>query len=125
VVAGGRHAGIDRTRDGFRARLVRPSSRDLHVPSVDRLFRTSAEAAGAAVVGVILTGMGDDGREGMLAIVGCGGHTIAESEQTAVVYGMPREAIEAHAAREVLPLDQIAAAIVRALRCAARSGQTP
>jgi two-component system, chemotaxis family, protein-glutamate methylesterase/glutaminase len=122
VVAGGRHAGIQRSDGGFHARLFRPSPRDLHVPSVDRLFRTAVEAAGAGTVGVVLTGMGDDGREGMLSIVARGGHTIAESEQTAVVYGMPREAIEARAATEVLPLDEIPAAIVRALRRLGRAG---
>lgn len=82
----------------------------LYRPSVDRLFNSAAEVCGSRTVGVVLTGMGDDGSRGLAAIRAAGGRTIAESESTAVIFGMPRAA--AKSAERVLPLPQIASGLV-------------
>jgi two-component system chemotaxis response regulator CheB len=78
-----------------------------HVPSVDVLFRSAVKARPAGVLGVLLTGMGDDGAEGLSLIRAQGGITIAESEESCAVYGMPRAAVERGAAQYVLPLLEI------------------
>jgi two-component system, chemotaxis family, protein-glutamate methylesterase/glutaminase len=80
---------------------------------VDVLFRSVAETFGAAAVGILLTGMGDDGAAGLLEMHGAGAHTIAQDEASSVVFGMPREAIARGAADEVTALDRIAERIVR------------
>jgi two-component system chemotaxis response regulator CheB len=84
------------------------SPTDRYVPSGDRLLRSAAAAAGARSFGIILTGMGDDGVEGAKAIRAAGGTVIAESQETAVVYGMPQAIVRAGLANKVLPLAQIA-----------------
>jgi two-component system chemotaxis response regulator CheB len=83
-----------------------------HRPSVDVLFRSAARYAGQNAVGVILTGMGDDGARGMLEMKQAGAKTIAQDEATCVVFGMPKEAIKLGAADKVLPLQSIAGAIL-------------
>ncbi|MCS6861098.1 MAG: chemotaxis response regulator protein-glutamate methylesterase [Abditibacteriales bacterium] len=83
-------------------------------PSVDVLFQSVARSAGCNAVGVILTGMGADGAKGLLAMRRAGAHTIAQDEQTSVVFGMPKEAIALGAAAEVVPLPHIADAALRA-----------
>jgi two-component system chemotaxis response regulator CheB len=80
-------------------------------PSVDVLFSSVAEAARADAVGVLLTGMGNDGAQGLLKMRQAGARTIAQNEATCVVYGMPREAVELGAAAQVLPLPAIAEAM--------------
>lgn len=87
-----------------------------HRPSVDVLFRSAARAAGGNAIGVLMTGMGDDGARGLLEMREAGAHTIAQDEQTSVVFGMPREAIRLGAACKVAPLDELAAEIL--LACA-------
>jgi two-component system, chemotaxis family, protein-glutamate methylesterase/glutaminase len=82
-------------------------------PSVDRLFRSVARAVGPRACGVVLTGMGQDGREGAGAIRRAGGLVLAESADTAVVYGMPLAAAESGAVDEVLPLGELPARIAR------------
>ncbi len=82
-----------------------------HRPSVDVLFRSAARYAGKNVIGVILTGMGDDGAKGMLEMHEAGAHTIAQDENTCVVFGMPKEAIDLNGVDKILPLDQIAPAV--------------
>ncbi len=79
-----------------------------HRPSVDVLFRSAANAAGANALGIILTGMGKDGAQGMLEMRQAGSHTIAQDEASCVVFGMPREAIAVGGACEVMPLQNIA-----------------
>jgi len=86
----------------------------LHRPSADVLFHSMAEHCGAAGIGVILTGMGDDGTSGLLALRRSGGVTIAQDEATSAVYGMPKAAYESGAAAQVLPLSEVAAAVLRA-----------
>jgi len=76
-------------------------------PSADTLFESAAEAYGAATVGILLTGMGRDGGEGARRIVDAGGITLVQNEETSVVYGMPKAAVDAGGASEVLPLDAI------------------
>lgn len=115
VAPGGRHLEIRRARDGqLRAAVIaaEPARRG-HVPSVDRLFASVAEALGDRACGVVLTGMGQDGREGIRALKQRGALTIGESEDTAVIYGMPQAAAETGALDEVLPLDRIGDRIVR------------
>jgi two-component system chemotaxis response regulator CheB len=91
-----------------------------HRPSCDALFASAAASFGARALGVLLTGMGDDGAEGLAAIAAAGGLTIAQDEETSAVFGMPRAAIERGAARLVLPLDRIPRAIGEACRISAR-----
>ncbi len=85
-----------------------------HRPSVDVLFRSAARYAGRNAVGVIMTGMGDDGARGMLEMKEAGAFTIAQDESTSVVFGMPQEAIKRKAVDKVLPLGGIAQAVLRA-----------
>jgi two-component system chemotaxis response regulator CheB len=91
----------------YYAKLSPPSSADRYVPSGDRLLRTAA-IAGVRCVGIVLTGMGDDGVEGARAIRQAGGTVIAESAETAVVYGMPGAVVRQGLATKELPLPQIA-----------------
>jgi two-component system chemotaxis response regulator CheB len=81
---------------------------------VDVLFSSVADAARADAVGVLLTGMGNDGAQGLLKMRQAGARTIAQNEPTCVVYGMPREAVELGAAQQVLPLPAIAEAMLAA-----------
>jgi two-component system, chemotaxis family, protein-glutamate methylesterase/glutaminase len=87
-----------------------------HRPSVDVLFRSAAHSVGANGLGIIMTGMGDDGAHGLLEMKQVGALTVAQDEATSVVFGMPKEAIALGAADKVLPLDKLAAEIVRAGR---------
>ena len=84
-----------------------------HRPSVDVLFRSVAKHAGRNAVGVILTGMGDDGARGLLEMAEAGAETIAQDEATCVVYGMPREAKRMGAVRVTLPVGEIADALLK------------
>ena len=84
-----------------------------HRPSVDVLFRSTARYAGKNAVGVIMTGMGDDGAKGMLEMKEAGAGTIAQDEESCVVFGMPKKAIELDAIDRVLPLKAIAGAVMR------------
>ena len=94
---------------------------DGHRPSVNVTFRSAAEYYGEAAIGVLLTGMGRDGGEGMQALVRTGALTIAQDEASCVVFGMPRDAVERGAARVVLPLNDIARALIEASGPPARS----
>jgi two-component system, chemotaxis family, protein-glutamate methylesterase/glutaminase len=93
-----------------------PSGRERYVPNADRLLCSVARAAGANSIAVILTGMGDDGTEGAREIAKAGGIVLAESEETAVVYGMPRAAVQAGVVRRSLPLGAIGAYLNDLLR---------
>ena len=84
-----------------------------HRPSVDVLFRSAARYAGSNAVGIIMTGMGDDGANGMLEMKQAGAYTIAQDEKTCIVFGMPHEAIKRDAVNKVLPLGAIASVAVR------------
>ena len=95
-----------------RLRISHEAERHSCRPSVDILFESLAHEYGATAAVCLLTGMGRDGAAGMLAVRNAGGRTIAQDEASCVVYGMPREAVQLGAAERVLPLDQIAPALV-------------
>jgi len=115
VAPGGLHMVLRHVGAGYRV-IVKDGPRVCYQrPSVDVLFSSVAEQAGANAVGVILTGMGSDGASGLLRIRQGGAHTIAQDEESCVVFGMPREAIRMGAAAQVLPLDKISASILRHL----------
>ena len=113
VAPGGSHLEVRRDRGALVAVLAAGErggpGPGRYVPSVDRLFASAARELGARVCGVVLTGMGNDGRAGAEAIRAAGGLVLAESEDTAVVYGMPRSAAASGSVDEVLGLTEIAA----------------
>ncbi len=115
VAPGGGHLELAGEAENARFRVSPRLPADLYSPSVDRLFKSASSVFGARTVAVILTGMGSDGREGIVAVRDGGGRTIAESKDTAVVFGMPREAAESGSVEQVLPLGEIPEALVRAL----------
>lgn len=84
-----------------------------HRPSVDVLFRSAARYAGPNAIGVIMTGMGDDGARGMAEMKETGAYNIAQDEKTCIVYGMPNEAVKRNAVDRIMPLGDIAAAVLR------------
>jgi two-component system chemotaxis response regulator CheB len=105
----GRHLVFARGAAGPEVGLASEPTGGAHVPSVDVLFSAAAQAFGPDVVGVVLTGMGADGREGAREIVAAGGTVVAESESSCAVYGMPRAVVEAGLASAVWSVDEIAA----------------
>lgn len=123
VFAGGRK-NLEVVRRGESlALLQRAAPPDTpHVPSADALFHSAARAAGSRAWGVLLTGMGKDGAEGLLEIQRMGGLTIAQDEATCAVYGMPRAAVSLGAAAEVLPLPLIGPYLARAAVVRAKPG---
>ncbi len=115
IAPGGHHLAVSRDRTGLIAGLEPRSSRDMYAPSADRMMISVAEACGPAALGVVLTGMGKDGADGAVAIKKGRGQCLAESEESAVIFGMPQAAIRTGAVDKVLPLSGMAAEI--ALRC--------
>jgi two-component system chemotaxis response regulator CheB len=116
VAPGGKHMTLERSASGLRVRVREGPRVSGHKPSVDVLFHSTAAAAQANAVGVLLTGMGRDGAEGLGAMRSAGAHTIAQDEASSVVFGMPRAAIETGAAKEVAGLGEMARRITRALQ---------
>ena len=116
VAPGGRHLSVEPGRPGAPPRVrvtsPRPGERR-YCPSIDLLFESAARVLGKRVCAVVLTGMGNDGRDGLRLVKEAGGLTLAESEETAVVYGMPREAAASGRVDEVVSLDAMAARLVR------------
>jgi two-component system chemotaxis response regulator CheB len=108
VIPGHSHGLVRRSGTGYCVELVDGLPVCRHRPSVEVLFRSTAQAAGPFAAGVIMTGMGDDGARGLLEMREAGSLTIAQNEATCVVFGMPREAIRRGAARYVIPLEAIA-----------------
>jgi two-component system chemotaxis response regulator CheB len=111
VAPTGRHVVVQ----GRRVTLVDAPPVSLHCPSATMLFRSIATSYGAQAIGVLLTGMGDDGAAGLLDMKRAGALTIAQDEGSSVVFGMPGEAIRIGAVDHILPPDQIAAAILEQL----------
>jgi len=107
IAPGGMHLDLVRVEDGVRTALVPRAEADHYVPSIDRLFRSAAGAFGGAVLAVVLTGMGNDGAAGVRAVRAVGGRTLAESRETAIVYGMPKEAVDTGCVDAELPLDEL------------------
>jgi two-component system chemotaxis response regulator CheB len=113
LAPGHSHLAVQRMAGGgWQCRLARSEPVNRHRPSVDVLF-DSAVQAGAAAVGVLLTGMGKDGARGLLAMRRAGAWTIAQDQSSCVVYGMPREAVSIGAVCEVVPLGEIAARLLQ------------
>ncbi|GAA0304729.1 protein-glutamate methylesterase/protein-glutamine glutaminase [Rhodovulum strictum] len=108
IAPGDRHLVLRRVGKGYRAELRSGPCVSRHRPSVDVLFRSVAQAAGQGGLGVLLTGMGDDGAAGMAEMRAAGAWTIAQDEASCVVYGMPRAAEELGAVCQSLALDRIA-----------------
>jgi len=121
IAPGGRHLEVEVTGGRPMTRVVPNLGEDRYAPSVDRLFESAAKTYGPDLVGVILTGMGDDGRRGVQAVKASGGFVIAESEETAVIFGMPQQAIRTGAVDRVLPLDEIARSIQRGVSASLES----
>jgi len=112
IAPGNRHLRLRRSGAHYTVEVAEGPLVCRHRPSVDVLFRSVAQAAGPNAVGVILTGMGNDGAQGLLEMRRSGAATLAQDEATCVVFGMPREAIAADAVDEVLPLPRIATAML-------------
>jgi two-component system chemotaxis response regulator CheB len=113
VAPAGKHLKLVRKNGRTLIRLSTEPSGFLHKPSVDIMMESVAEACGRKTLGVLLTGMGIDGAKGMRAIKDAGGRTIAESEETCIVYGMPKAAVEHGAADRVVPLHGIVDTILK------------
>jgi two-component system chemotaxis response regulator CheB len=113
VAPGNRHLSVVREGGRLVARVDDGPLVSRHRPSVDVLFRSAAQAVGRGVVAALLTGMGADGAEGLLELRQAGAMTLAQSEATCVVFGMPKEAIARGAAVEVVGLPHVAGALLR------------
>ena len=116
VAPGGWHLEVAEDQNGYYVRLQDGQTVNYQRPSVDVLFHSVVKTAAGNAVGIILTGMGQDGSEGMLAMKEVGAFTIAQDEATSVVFGMPGAAIERGAVEVVAPLDDIARILLSALR---------
>ncbi len=113
IAPGNRHLLLKRSGARYYVEVKEGPLVNRHRPSVDVLFRSTSRYAGKNSIGIIMTGMGDDGARGLLEMKEAGAHTIAQDEKSCVVFGMPKEAIKLGAANKVLPLEQIATHIYR------------
>ncbi|TAN51241.1 MAG: chemotaxis response regulator protein-glutamate methylesterase [Methylococcaceae bacterium] len=112
IAPGGYHMLLKRSGAYYHVEIVSGPQVSRHRPSVDVLFRSVAKFAGRNAMGVIMTGMGDDGVKGMLEMHQAGSPTVAQDEASCVVYGMPKEAVKAGAVDQVMPLSSIPLAIM-------------
>jgi two-component system chemotaxis response regulator CheB len=115
IAAGDHHLELTRSAGGARTRLHQGPPVNFCRPSVDVTFRSAVQVYGGDVLGVVLTGMGSDGRAACADLVDAGGTVLVQDEPTSVVWGMPGAVATAGLAHAVLPLDEIAAAISRAV----------
>ncbi|MFZ2197449.1 MAG: chemotaxis response regulator protein-glutamate methylesterase [Thermodesulfovibrionales bacterium] len=113
IAPGNRHTMLKRSGARYYVEVKDGPLVCRHRPSVDVLFRSAARYAGKNAVGVIMTGMGDDGAKGMFEMKNAGAYTIAQDEATSVVFGMPNEAIKLGAVDRVCPLENIAHEVIR------------
>jgi two-component system chemotaxis response regulator CheB len=113
IAPGGMQMEIRRIAEGLQLRTFTAKTSDLYAPSVDRLLTTASDACGERLVAIIMTGMGDDGAQAIRKVRERGGRTIAESPQSAIIFGMPNEAIKTGCIDQVLPLADIPRAIQR------------
>jgi two-component system, chemotaxis family, protein-glutamate methylesterase/glutaminase len=116
IAPGSHHMRLTRAGDVYTIRLGSDPPVRRHRPSVDVLFSSCAEAAGARAIGIIMTGMGDDGARGLLTMRRAGARTLAQDETTSVVFGMPGAAISVGAAEQILPLGRLAETALRLAR---------
>lgn len=112
VAPGSCHLLVERSGARYLCRLSTAPPVNRHRPSVDVMFYSVAEHVGVNAIGVLLTGMGEDGARGLKAMREAGAHTIAQDEKTSVVWGMPGAAVRLGAATEILPLERIAACLI-------------
>jgi two-component system, chemotaxis family, protein-glutamate methylesterase/glutaminase len=116
VAPGGFHLSVERSGANYVARVRDGDPVNRHKPSVEVLFKSAARVVGPNALGVMLTGMGADGAHAMKEMRDAGSYNLVQDEASCVVYGMPREAVAAGAAHEVLPLLQIAPHLIERLR---------
>ncbi|MRV76843.1 chemotaxis-specific protein-glutamate methyltransferase CheB [Duganella sp. FT92W] len=115
IAPGGKHMLLRRNGAQYYVEVVDGPLVNRHRPSVDVLFRSVAKCAGSNALGVIMTGMGDDGAAGMLEMRNAGAYTVAQDEASCVVYGMPKEAVKRGAVERSVPLDNIGREILQQL----------
>lgn len=119
IAPGGLHLSVERSGANYIARVQDGDPVNRHKPSVEVLFNSAARVVGPNALGIMLTGMGGDGARAMRAMREAGSWNVCQDEASCVVFGMPREAIAAGAAHAVLPLGQIADALIEQLRSTA------
>lgn len=107
LAPGGKHMRLTRTGSHYHVEVLDGPLVNRHRPSVNVLFRSVAKIAGRSALGVIMTGMGDDGAAGLLEMRGAGARTVAQDEDSCVVYGMPKEAVKCGAVQKCVPLAEI------------------
>ena len=122
LAPGHSHLSVRRVSGGYVCELSRSEPVNRHRPAVDVLFHSAAKQAGANALGVILTGMGKDGAQGLLAMRQAGAWTLGQDQDSCVVYGMPREAAQIGALEEVAALRDIGARVLARLRGGERRG---
>lgn len=115
IAPGGRHMLLERSGSFYQVRIKGGPMVHHQRPSVDVLFHSVAKNAGTNAIGILMTGMGSDGAEGLLAMKQSKSYTIAQDEATSIVYGMPGEAVKLGAACDVLPLNEIPGRIIKQL----------
>jgi two-component system chemotaxis response regulator CheB len=116
IAPGGLHMELEASSQGYRVRISDGPAVNRHKPSVDVLFESVARLLGPQAIGVLLTGMGQDGARGLKSMKNAGAPTIAQDESSSAVYGMPREAVRLQAVDHVLPLDKIPQSVMRLLQ---------
>jgi two-component system chemotaxis response regulator CheB len=112
IAPGDQHLLVERDGARYRCRLSTGPHVNRHRPSVDVMFRSVAQNVGPNAIGVLLTGMGDDGARGLREMLDAGARTIAQDEASSVVWGMPGAAVRMGAAEQVLPLHRIPAEVL-------------
>jgi two-component system chemotaxis response regulator CheB len=125
VAPGDCHMRLARDGGQYGVRVSQDPPVNRHRPSVDVLFESCAAVAGANAVGILLTGMGDDGARGLLQMRHAGAHTFAQDEASSIVFGMPRAAIALQAADHVVSLGRLPAAVVDVLRQTKEPSRSP
>lgn len=116
IAPGNQHMKVEKAVDGYIIRIADGERVNYHRPSVDVLFNSVAEVAGSNAIGIILTGMGSDGAKGLFRMKKTGAYTIAQDQESSVVYGMPKEAAKIGATSEILPLERISDVILQQMK---------
>lgn len=104
LAPGGKHCCVNKVDDKYQIALIETRTKNDYCPSIDMLFSSVAESAGKDGIGILMTGFGADGAQGLKAMADCGAETIAQDEASSVVFGMPREAIKIGAAKHIVSL---------------------
>lgn len=115
IAPGTAHLTVKQKNGRLYTKLIAQNNQSRHIPSIDVLFESVAYAVGKKAIGIILTGMGDDGARGLLTIRKAGGYTIVQDEVSSTVFGMPRAAIELGGVQKVVPLENLTSQIKKLL----------